>query len=208
MNSYSKFPFLLNNLTMYITKVEFLKSVYKDSQFPKQALPSIAFAGRSNVGKSSVINRILSKKEIAKTSDKPGKTISINYFIINDRFYFIDLPGYGYAKVPIEIREQWKDLIERFIENNRDLKCVVLIIDIRHGIDEKDKVMIDWLNAIKKPYIIVATKADKLSNNLINKNIESIRKVVTDRIPLIPFSAVNDRWTSTLWGEIDKHLLI
>ena len=192
---------------MYITKIEFLKCVYQEFQFPKQELPCIAFAGRSNVGKSSVINSILKKKEIAKTSSNPGKTISINYITINNKYYFVDLPGYGYAKVSKKMRENWKLLIEQFIEHSKNLKCIVLIIDLRHGIDEKDKVMIDWLKEIKIAFIIVATKADKLSNNLINNNIEAIRKIITDKIPLVPYSSVNNRWTSTLWGEIDKYLL-
>ena len=192
---------------MHITKIEFLKCVYQQSQFPKQELPCIAFAGRSNVGKSSVINSILKKKEIAKTSSNPGKTISINYITINNKYYFVDLPGYGYAKVSKKMRENWKLLIEQFIEHSKNLKCIVLIIDLRHGIDEKDKVMIDWLKEIKIAFIIVATKADKLSNNLIHNNIEAIRKIITDKIPLVPYSSVNNRWTSTLWGEIDKYLL-
>lgn len=192
---------------MHITKIEFLKCVYQEYQFPKQELPSIAFAGRSNVGKSSVINSILKKKEIAKTSSKPGKTISINYITINNKYYFVDLPGYGYSKVSKQMRENWKQLVEQFIERSKSLKCIVLIIDLRHGIDDKDKVMIDWLKEIKVPFIIVATKADKLSNNLIHNNIEAIRKIITDKIPLVPYSSVNNRWTSTLWGEIDKYLL-
>lgn len=192
---------------MHIKKIEFLKSVYSKSQFPTQAFPSIAFAGRSNVGKSSVINQILKKKEIAKTSSKPGKTISINYFVINNKYYFIDLPGYGFAKVPLEMRNKWKLLIDDFIESSKDLRCVIVIIDIRHSLDEKDKQMIDWLREIKIPCIVVATKADKLSNNQIYNNLEAIRKVVSDKIPLVPFSSFNDRWTSTLWGEIDKRLL-
>ncbi|MCK4965710.1 YihA family ribosome biogenesis GTP-binding protein [bacterium] len=192
---------------MHITKIEFLKCVYQEYQFPKQELPCIAFAGRSNVGKSSVINSILKKKEIARTSSKPGKTISINYITINNKYYFVDLPGYGYATVSKKMREDWKQLIEQFIERSKSLKCIVLIIDLRHGLDDKDKVMIDWMKEIKIPFIIVATKADKLSNNLIHNNIEAIRKIITDKIPLVPYSSVNNRWTSTLWGEIDKYLL-
>ncbi len=192
---------------MHITKIEFLKCVYQEYQFPKQELPCIAFAGRSNVGKSSVINSILKKKEIARTSSKPGKTISINYITINNKYYFVDLPGYGYATVSKKMREDWKQLIEQFIERSKSLKCIVLIIDLRHGVDDKDKVMIDWMKEIKIPFIIVATKADKLSNNLIHNNIEAIRKIITDKIPLVPYSSVNNRWTSTLWGEIDKYLL-
>jgi len=191
---------------MHVEKVEFLKSVFNPSSFPKKSLPTVAFAGRSNVGKSSVINRLLRKKDIARVSSTPGKTISINYFIINNKYYFVDLPGYGYSKVSKNTQSEWKYLIESFIENSEQLKCIVIIIDIRVGIDSKDAVLIDWLSAIKTPYIVVATKCDKISNMSINKNVETIRKDLTDTIPFIPFSSRNDRWTSTLWGQIDKCL--
>jgi len=193
---------------MHIEKVEFLKSVFDTSSFPEKALPSVAFAGRSNVGKSSVINRLLRRKGIAKISSKPGKTICINYYIVNNKYYFVDLPGYGYSKVPKKMQKNWKYLIESFIKNNEQLKCVVIIIDIRIGIDAKDEMLIDWLSLVKIPYIVVATKSDKISNININKNIEAIRKDLADTVPLIPFSSLNDRWTSTLYGEIDKYLLI
>ena len=161
---------------MHIEKVEFLKSVFNTSSVPEKALPSVAFAGRSNVGKSSVINRLLRRKGIAKISSKPGKTICINYYIVNNKYYFVDLPGYGYSKVPKKMQKNWKYLIESFIKSNEQLKCVVIIIDIRIGVDAK--------------------------------NIEAIRKDLADTVPLIPFSSLNDRWTSTLYGEIDKYLLI
>ena len=193
---------------MHIEKVEFLKSVFDTSSFPKKALPSVAFAGRSNVGKSSVINRLLRRKNIAKVSSKPGKTICINYYVVNNKYYFVDLPGYGYSKVDKKMKKNWKYLIESFIKNNEQLKCVVIIIDIRLGIDAKDEMLMDWLSLVKIPYIVVATKCDKISNININKNIETIRKDLADAIPLIPFSSLNDRWTSTLCGEIDKYFLI
>ncbi len=193
---------------MHIEKVEFLKSVFDTSSFPKKVLPSVAFAGRSNVGKSSVINRLLRRKGIAKISSKPGKTICINYYIVNNKYYFVDLPGYGYSKVPKKMQKNWKYLIESFIKNNEQLKCVVIIIDIRIGIDAKDEMLIDWLSLVKIPYIVVATKCDKISNININKNIETIRRDLADTIPLIPFSSLNDRWTSTLCGEIDKYLIV
>jgi len=192
---------------MHIEKVEFLKSVFEPFSFPKKSFPSVAFAGRSNVGKSSLINRLLGRKEIARVSSKPGKTVCINYFVVNNRYYFVDLPGYGYARVPRKTRATWKNLIERFIQNNDQLKCIVVIIDIRIGIDKKDKMLTEWLSELKIPFIIAATKSDKLSNMNINKNIEAIRKEIEDNIPLIPFSTMNDRWTSTLMGEIKKYLI-
>ncbi len=191
---------------MHIEKVEFLKSVYNISHLPEKSLPSVAFAGRSNVGKSSLINHILKRKDIARVSSKPGKTICLNYFVVNNKYYFIDLPGYGYSKVSKKMRNDWKFLIEDFIRNNDRLNCIVVIIDIRIGIDNKDKIMIDWLSELKIPFIIAATKSDKLSNLNINKNINMIRKNIIDKIPLIPFSSKNDRWTSTLTGEIYKYL--
>jgi len=193
---------------MHIKKVEFLRSVFGTSSFPEKALPSVAFAGRSNVGKSSVINRLLRRKAIARVSSKPGKTICINYYIVNNKYYFVDLPGYGYSKVSRKMQKNWKYLVESFIENNEQLKCVVIIIDIRLGIDAKDEMLMDWLSLVKIPYIVVATKCDKISNININKNIGIIRKDLADTISLIPFSSLNDRWTSTLCGEIDKYLLI
>ncbi len=193
---------------MNIEKAEFLKSAYNPDSFPKKILPMVAFAGRSNVGKSSIINRLLRKKDIARVSSKPGKTICINYFIINNKYYFIDLPGYGYSKVPKQTQRKWKHLIESFFENNESLKCTVIVIDMRIGIDIKDKNLMDWLTSIKIPFIVVATKSDKISDMSIYKNVEMIRKELSDTIPFIPFSSQNDSWTSTLWGEIDKYLLI
>jgi GTP-binding protein len=193
---------------MNVEKVEFLKSAYNPDAFPREILPTVAFAGRSNVGKSSVINRLLRKKDIARVSSKPGKTICVNYFVINNKYYFVDLPGYGYSKVSKEIQNNWKHLIESFFKNNESLKCTIIIIDIRVGIDVKDKILIDWLTSIKIPFIVIATKCDKISNMSIYKYVETIRKELGDTIPFIPFSSRNDRWTSTLWGEIDKCLFI
>ena len=116
---------------MHIEKIEFLKSVYNVSSFPKKSLPSLAFAGRSNAGKSSLINCLLKKKDIAKTSSKPGKTICLNYFIINNKYYFVDLPGYGYSKVPGSVRKDWEPVINHFMEKNDQLKCIVVVVDIQ-----------------------------------------------------------------------------
>jgi len=150
---------------MNIHNVHFLKSVTHLDQRPTPPKPEIAVIGRSNVGKSSLINTLFNRKNLAKISSSPGKTRLINYFSIDNLLYFVDLPGYGYAKLSKKIRSGWQKDIENYLKNNQELKLVFLLIDSRHEIMDNDRMMIDWLQHYQISYIIVLTKSDKISNN-------------------------------------------
>jgi len=149
----------------YIKKAEFFKSVRSSEHLPKEKLSEIVFAGRSNVGKSSLINSLVNIKNLAKTSSSPGKTRAIIFFKIDESFYFVDLPGYGYAKVSKKEQEKWKIMIEDYFSNSKNIKLVVLIIDIRRGVLEKDSELIEYLHYLNYPFVIVLTKYDKVSKN-------------------------------------------
>lgn len=150
---------------MNIHNVHFLKSATQIDQRPMPPKPEIAVIGRSNVGKSSLINTLFNRKNLAKISSTPGKTRLINYFSIDNQLYFVDLPGYGYAKLSKKLRSGWQRGIESYLNNNSELKLVFLLIDSRHGIMENDRIMIEWLQHYRIPYILVLTKSDKISNN-------------------------------------------
>ena len=143
--------------------VEFLLSAYALKQLPAPVYPEIAFAGRSNVGKSSLMNRLLNRKNLVKVSAKPGKTQSLNYFLVDDGLYLVDLPGYGYAKVPMAVKGLWQGLISDYIESRKSLCCVVVIIDIRHPLKALDMELVTWLREIGQAFLPVYTKLDKIS---------------------------------------------
>ena len=154
---------------MLIHDVRFTISAHRLNQLPADDLPEVAFAGRSNVGKSSLINRLLGRKDYVKVSGKPGKTQGINFFLCDDRFYLVDLPGYGFAKVSRAMRQAWGDLIASYLENRRQLRAVVVIIDIRHPASEQDGQLLAWLATKNIPAIAAYTKADKLSGNELGR---------------------------------------
>lgn len=178
---------------MKITSVEFIISVANLLQLPKDGLNEIAFAGRSNVGKSSLINCLLNRKKMVKISSTPGKTRQLNYFKINDKFYFVDLPGYGFAKVSKNERIQWQKLIEGFLEKSSKLKGVVSIIDGRIGPTKLDIQLLEWLHSLDIQVQVVATKIDKLSKSAAKQSLKkysvTLKSLLSDEI--IPFSAVN-----------------
>ncbi len=148
---------------MEIRTVTFVRSAYQPEQMPDDGLPEVAFAGRSNVGKSSLINRILNRRALVKVSSRPGKTQALNYFLVNESFYLVDLPGYGFAKVSRQIRRQWQDLIDGYLERRAPLRAVVLIIDIRHPAKKGDLEFFGWLRSRGIPVVPVYTKIDKIS---------------------------------------------
>jgi GTP-binding protein len=152
------------------TDIRFLKSVFDLDQLPEPDLPEIAFAGRSNVGKSSCMNRLVKRKNLVKTSAKPGKTQSLNYFLLPDNLYLVDLPGYGYAKVSKKMQAAWQTLISGYLESRANLQCVVVIVDLRHAMKISDLQLVDWLRLKGVPFFLVYTKADKLSANQRSKN--------------------------------------
>lgn len=161
------------------------------SVLPENDKPEIAFAGKSNVGKSSLINALMNRKSYARISAQPGKTQTINYYNINHDLYFVDLPGYGYAQVSVEIRAKWGKMVERYLHTSKQLRLVFLLIDIRHEPSENDCIMYDWI--VKNGYepVIIATKLDKIKRSQIQKNLKIIRQKIqpVERTIIIPFSA-------------------
>ncbi|MCP3891456.1 MAG: YihA family ribosome biogenesis GTP-binding protein [Desulfobulbaceae bacterium] len=155
---------------MDFSKVDFLLSVHSLKQLPEAELPEIAFAGRSNVGKSSLINKMLGRKKLVKVSSRPGKTQGLNYFQVGNQFHLVDLPGYGFAKVPKGMQNAWQSLISSYLENRSTLRCVVVIVDIRHEPKSKDTQLFDWLRQNNIPCLPVYTKIDKVSGSIRGKN--------------------------------------
>ncbi|MGC8594075.1 MAG: ribosome biogenesis GTP-binding protein YihA/YsxC [Candidatus Kryptoniota bacterium] len=178
---------------MKIETAKFVTSAVDYSQVPDTDLPEVAFIGRSNVGKSSLINKLCNKKNLAQASSTPGKTRSLNFFLINDSLFFVDLPGYGYAIAPEHMKSSWAKLIETYLSDRKQLKLVVQILDSRHEPMELDKIMVGWLEFYKIPYVIVMTKADKLSQNKMNAHTARA-KVQLPNLKycqgFLPFSAI------------------
>ncbi len=189
---------------MTITSVEFVKSVVSIKEIPKENLQEIAISGRSNVGKSSLINCLLNRKKLAKTSSTPGKTRQLNYFRINNQFFLVDLPGYGFAKVAKSEMQQWRNLIESYIKTSRNLKGVVALIDSRIGPTPLDLQLLEWLSSLKMPMILVATKADKLSKGKLKSQVAACAKQVAPYYnkTIIPFSVTNGLGKAELWKEM------
>jgi len=150
--------------------IRFLISVFDLKQLPAPEIPEIAFAGRSNVGKSSLLNRLIKRRNLVKTSAKPGKTQSLNFFLLDNCIYLVDLPGYGYARVSKKTQAAWQDLITAYLETRKNLNCVVVIVDLRHELKIADLQLVDWLRSVGVPFLLVYTKADKLSANQRSKN--------------------------------------
>lgn len=176
---------------MKITQIEFVVSAVSKDQYPDDALPEIALAGRSNVGKSSLINCLTNRKNLARTSSKPGKTQVLNFYRCNHAFYFVDVPGYGYAKVSKSVRSKWGKMLEMYFQTRSSLKAVILIVDLRHPPTADDKQMVQYLRYYQIPMIIVATKADKIAKGKWLKHLNVIRQHLTlsSGDPLLPFSA-------------------
>ena len=162
------------------------------SQFPKDAMPQIAFSGRSNVGKSSLVNCLLNRKSLARVSGQPGKTITVNFYDIDKKLFFVDLPGYGFAKRAVEDQKRWSGLVETYLTKCEELKLVIQLIDMRHGPTEDDNLMLSFLNETGIPYIVVATKADKLNKTEFNamSGALSTHPLIAEGTPIIPFAAI------------------
>lgn len=178
------------------------------SKLPDNDLPEIAFAGKSNVGKSSLINGLLNRKSLARTSAQPGKTQTINFYNVNKNLYFVDLPGYGYAKVSVEIRAKWGKMIERYLHGSPQLKKVFLLIDIRHVPSENDCMMYDWIVDNGYEPVIICTKLDKIKRSQVQKNLKLIREKL-DLVPgttMIPFSAQTKQGGDEIWNLIEETL--
>ena len=176
------------------------------SVLPRNGKPEVAFAGKSNVGKSSLINALMNRKSLARTSAQPGKTQTINFYNINEQMYFVDLPGYGYAKVSQTEKEKWGKLIEKYLRNSEDLKAVFLLVDIRHEPSANDKQMYEWMTYIGYKPIIIATKLDKIKRSQIQKQMKIIRQGLglDKESILIPFSAETKQGREEIWNLIDE----
>ena len=193
---------------MKITKAEFITSAAKKGQYPPADMPEIAFAGRSNVGKSSLLNLLTGRKNLAKVSATPGKTRLINFFNINDSFRIVDLPGYGYAKVAKGMSEDWGKMMEDYLETRQNLVCVIQLVDSRHEPSAQDCQMYDYLRYYGLSGVVIATKADKLSKNELNKNLQMIkRSLELDKTDIIiPASSLNKTGVDQILGTIDMLL--
>lgn len=176
------------------------------SKLPDTILPEIAFSGKSNVGKSSLINALMNRKAYARASSQPGKTQTINFYNINNSLYYVDLPGYGYAKVPIKEREKWGKMINQYLQTSKQLKAVFLLIDIRHEPSENDRLMYEWILHSGFQPIIVATKLDKIKRSQTEKQVKLIRETLKaeKEIQIIPFSAETKQGREEIWKVIEE----
>lgn len=191
-----------------VNKAEFIKSAASPDGFIRDELPNIVFSGKSNVGKSSVINRLLNRKNFARVGQSPGKTIHVNYFLIDKRAYFVDLPGYGYAKVSKQERERWGRLMEQFFAAEGLIDLGVMIVDARHKPTADDVTMAQWFKSAQCPMVVVANKCDKLKKSELEPNMALISSTLelSENIPLIPFSAEKGSGKDALMAEILRYV--
>ncbi len=191
---------------MIIRQCEFIKSAVTPDQYPDLDLPEIAFSGRSNVGKSSLINSLLNRKKMVKVSSSPGKTRTINFFLINEQFILVDLPGYGYAAVSKQEKASWGRMIESYLKSRDNLANVVLLVDIRHKPTGDDKLMYDFIKYYRESVIIVATKLDKITKTAVQGSLSLIRDTLQtdERDRIIPYSSETHAGRDELW-ELLKH---
>lgn len=193
---------------MKVHSAEIVISAVAKKQYPKSALPEIALAGRSNVGKSSFINTLIDRKKLARTSSKPGRTQTLNFYLIENKFHFVDLPGYGYAKVSKQERAKWGEMIDEYFANRKQLQAVVSLIDMRHDPTEGDIQMYDFLKYYNFPVILVATKADKLAKNKKNQQISRIKELLDfdDNDSFVVFSTVTKEGKEEAWHAIEAFI--
>jgi GTP-binding protein len=190
---------------MKITSATFVKSATSPEHYPRDGRPEIAFMGRSNVGKSSLINSLLGVRGLARTSSTPGRTQLLNFFLINEAFHFVDLPGYGYARVPRDVKKLWGPMIEKYLATRPGLVLSIVITDSRHEPTELDLRMKEWLEARGKPFIIVATKADKLSSNQLRASLSRASAVLGIN-EVVAYSAVTRSGAARIWKEITRRI--
>jgi len=190
---------------MNVTSAEFVKSAVAPRDYPKEPLPEVAFAGRSNVGKSSLLNCLLNRKNLARISSTPGRTQTINFFRVNQKLFFVDLPGYGYAHVPIEVRKKWKPMVEAFLKEDSRLRLVILIADVRRDPNPDDATLLEWFQHYSLPFLVVMTKVDKVSRNEVgNRKQELIRFFGLEDDEVVPFSAVTGEGKNEIWKKIEE----
>jgi GTP-binding protein len=190
---------------MKVTIAEFVKSAFQEVDWPRDAKPEIAFLGRSNVGKSSLINSLLRVKGLARTSGTPGRTQALNFFLVNNWFRFVDLPGFGYANVPKHIRLGWGEMVTSYLAKRSQLVLSIHIVDSRHEPTKQDLQLHEWLEHYAQPHLIVATKSDKLSNNELRKNIGRVQRTLHED-GVVEYSARNGQGREQVWQAIEGAL--
>ena len=193
---------------MDITNAKYEITAVKPGQYPVHHLPEIAMVGRSNVGKSSIINALLNRKNLARESSTPGKTREINFYNIDQTFYFVDLPGYGYARVSKEKKDSWGGMIETYLYSRKQLKLIMMMVDIRHAPSREDRIMYDWIVNQGRPRLIVAMKLDKISRGQVINRLKDIRTTLemNDEDVLIPFSAETKQGREEVWSRIREYI--
>ncbi|NLI57084.1 MAG: YihA family ribosome biogenesis GTP-binding protein [Clostridium sp.] len=197
-------------MSLNINNAKYELSAVKPSQYPVSDLPEVTFVGRSNVGKSSLINSLLNRKNLARVAATPGKTQVINFYNIDETLYFVDLPGYGYAKVAKGVQASWAKFIETYLIKREQLKLIVMLVDIRHSPTSNDKLMHDWILSMGFPYIVVATKMDKIPRSKIKPRLADIAKTLNlkSSIKVIPYSSETRQGRDEVWNEIKVYLEI
>ena len=190
---------------MKVTSTEFIKSAFQENDWPQDKRPEIAFMGRSNVGKSSLINSLLRVHGLARTSSTPGRTQSLNFFLINGQFNFVDLPGFGYARVPKIIKSTWGEMVTTYLAKRSQLMLSIHIVDSRHEPTKLDLQLHEWLKHTAKPRLIVATKSDKLSNNELRESLGRAKRMFGEE-SVIAYSSRTDRGRNEVWREIESAL--
>jgi GTP-binding protein len=192
---------------MKILSAEFVTSAAGPEGYPAERLPEIAFMGKSNVGKSSLINSLLGNRKLARTSNTPGRTQLINFFRVNNSLLFVDLPGYGYAKVPERIRKQWGGMVENYLANRKELVLSILILDSRHAPTANDERLKSWLEHHGLPFIVVSTKADRLSNNQLRNSLRTTStELEMKQEAIFPYSSVTGRGGDRVWKAIAERV--
>lgn len=194
---------------MIIKNSDYAVSAVREDQYPKDNLPEIALAGRSNVGKSSLINTLLKRKNLARTSSQPGKTQTLNVYIVNEEFYLVDVPGYGYAKVSQKQREAFGEMIQDYLETRPNLKGLIILVDARHEPTKDDIAMYDYAQYLNLPILVVCTKMDKIKKSQINKVLSNLKKHLDlnyENVSVLTFSSVSKLHVKELGDWIEKHL--
>jgi len=195
---------MVKDIGITIVKAELATTAVKPDQFPDTNWPEVAFVGRSNVGKSSLINALLNRKKLARTSQTPGKTRTINFYNVEDKLFFVDLPGYGYAKVSKSESAKWGDMVEGYLKDRPPLKHIFLLMDIRHEPSAGDKQIHQWCRFYNLPYTIIATKSDKIKKSQVQKHLAVIRKSLEETNTPMPFSSETWEGREALWAVIES----
>lgn len=193
---------------MIVKNPKFEISAVGPRQYPTNNLPEIVLAGKSNVGKSSFINTMINRKSLARTSSEPGKTRQINFYNIDSKFYFVDLPGFGYSKMSHTEQEKVGKFIEEYLFNRKNIACIVLLIDIRHNPSENDIMIFNYIRSIGAPHIVIANKSDKIAPTKVASYVENLRKLLeaNDDDIILPFSSEKKIYTEDVWNKIEKHI--